>query len=153
MKVQLLKYTKKKCFLKIEVENTWYGYYNDTEDQLTCYYPQICYFHKTPPLNGGNTGLGRLYHHHHLHYVTSIRGCSHMTSAQNGGVQTPRPPSSAKVRNLPTSPPPLSETIKKPAYPPSTLVWNQILIYNCFKKKMHFYRRGMHTKNIYTYGK
>ena len=41
--------------------NTWYGYYNDTEGQLICYYPQIFYFHKTPTLNGGNTDQGRLY--------------------------------------------------------------------------------------------
>ena len=30
---------EKSGFGKIEVVNTWYGYYNDTEDQLTCYYP------------------------------------------------------------------------------------------------------------------
>ena len=28
---------------------------------MTCYYSQIWYFHKTPPLNGGNTDPGRLF--------------------------------------------------------------------------------------------
>ena len=41
--------------------NTLCGYYNDTEGQLTCYYPKILYFHKTPPLNVGNTDPGGLY--------------------------------------------------------------------------------------------
>ena len=35
-------------------------------------------------------------------YRCYLRGCSHMTSAKNGWVQTPPPPLSAKVRNSPT---------------------------------------------------
>ena len=37
----------------------------------------------------------------------SNKGCSHIMSAQNGGLQTPIPPLSAKIRNWPTTPPSL----------------------------------------------
>ena len=51
-----------------------------------------------------------------------VRGCSHMTSAKNGAVQTPPlPPLSAKVRNWSTPPPPLVRKNQKPAYPSSLL--------------------------------
>ena len=42
----------------------------------------------------------------HFIQTDQIRGCSHMMSAKNGGLQTPLPPLSAKIRNFPTPLPP-----------------------------------------------
>ena len=59
-----------------------------------------------------------------------VRGCSHMMSAKNGGVQTPPPPLVSQKKNWPT---PLRTCKKnhKPAYPapPLPLVKNLILMY------------------------
>ena len=59
-----------------------------------------------------------------LALIMALRGCSHMMSAKNGGVQTPPPPLpplSAKVRNWPTPHPPLvrkKSEISLPSLPP-----------------------------------
>ena len=64
------------------------------------------------------------------YHVIRLRGFSHMTSAKNGGVQTPLPPLSAKVRNWPYPPPSLVRKNQKPAYTPSPLAeirfWSMI---------------------------
>ena len=48
-------------FGKMEVVNTWSGYYNDTEGQLTCFLFSNLLLSQNNTLNGGNTNLGRLY--------------------------------------------------------------------------------------------
>ena len=61
-----------------------------------------------------------------------LRCCSQKMLAKNGGIHTPPPPLVSQSQKLTYTPSPLT-----PAYPPSPLVRNFILMYQ-FKKKRKY---------------